>query len=265
MGVVAGPMGETVHESLGKFTDTDLHDIVLYLKSTPPKPSYTAQHDSSYAGVNSAGAQVYLNNCASCHQLNGEGLAGAVPALKGNGAVTAKGPQDVIRVVLGGLSAQGTYAPMPGVGVGMTDQQVADVTNYVRQSWGNAAPATAGAGMVGTLRAETHTLWNATIPSGCPALAQPEVAKAVADPSTGIAALLQQTNLVNMVPNVDAILGKIEAAAPGVKQNDLVNALTIAYCPVVLRDPKLPFIEKRVQLDQFGERVYTQIVSHGKS
>ena len=264
MGVVAGPMGQTVHESLRAWTDEDLHDVVAYLKSVPAKSSYAAVHDAAYAGGNTPGAQVYLNNCASCHQLNGEGLAGAVPKLAGNGAVIAGGPQDVIRVVLGGLSAQGSYAPMPGVGVGMTDQQVADVTNYIRQSWGNSAPANAGPGEVASLRAETHTLWNATRPDGCPSLAQPEISKVLSDTSTGIQPILAGTTLVNMVPNVDKILDKVNAGAPGLPQADVVNALTVAYCPIVLNDPKLPLLQKRVQLDQFGERVYTQIVARGK-
>ena len=29
---------------------------------------------------------------------------------------------------------------MPGYAAKMTDQQIADVTNYIRNSWGNAAP-----------------------------------------------------------------------------------------------------------------------------
>ena len=64
-------------------------------------------------------------------------------SLVGNGSVLAGGPQDVIRTVLGGIEAKGTDAPMPAVGSGMTDQQIADVTNYVRQAWGNNAPPNA--------------------------------------------------------------------------------------------------------------------------
>ena len=44
---------------------------------------------------------------------------------------------------------------MPAIGVGMTDQQIADVTNYVRQALGNTAPPNAGPGMVGDLRRAT--------------------------------------------------------------------------------------------------------------
>ncbi len=50
MGVATGPMAETVHDSLRKLTDADLHAIVTYLKSTPSKPSYTDQQRSAFLG-----------------------------------------------------------------------------------------------------------------------------------------------------------------------------------------------------------------------
>ncbi len=262
MGVVAGPMSETVHESLRKLTDDDLHDIVAYLKSTPAKTSYEATHPSDFASAKGPGSGTYLTYCASCHQLNGRGIAGSVPPLAGNGAVIAAGPQDVIRVILGGLEAQGTYAPMPGIGASMTDQQIADVTNYVRQSWGNAAPANAGAGEVGTLRERTHTLMNFTRPDGCPGIADETMSQAIN--GNGIPDMMKGITLVNMVPTVDQIIAKVKASAPKAPQADIVNSLTIAYCPIIAADPKVPAPQKVVQLDQFGERVYTQLMSHGQ-
>ena len=78
-----------------------------------------------------------------------------MPALAGNGAVQAKGPEDVIRVILGGHLATGTFAPMPPVGAAMTDQEIADVTDYVRTAWSNAAPVIQKTGLVGDIRART--------------------------------------------------------------------------------------------------------------
>jgi mono/diheme cytochrome c family protein len=76
------------------------------------------------------GENVYVGHCSFCHQLDGRSRLGAVPALAGNGAVQAKGPEDVIRVILGANLATGTFAPMPLVGAEMTDQEIADVTDY---------------------------------------------------------------------------------------------------------------------------------------
>ena len=129
MGVATGPMAETIHDSLRKLTDADLHAIVAYLKSTPAEPSYESAERTAFTGRRPLGRETYLNNCASCHQLNGEGIKGSVPSLVDNGAVLADGPDNVIRVILAGIEVQGSYAPMPAVGAGMTDQQIADVTN----------------------------------------------------------------------------------------------------------------------------------------
>ena len=168
MGVVVGPMAQTMHESLAKLTDSDIHAIVAYLKSTPAKANTKYVQEAAFTGPRPVGAQSYLNNCASCHQENGKGLTNSVPALAGNGTVLAGGAETVIKVVLGGIQAQGTYAPMPAVGVRMTDQEVADAVNYVRQSWGNKASATTGPGEVASLRPKIDSLMSLNAQGGLP-------------------------------------------------------------------------------------------------
>jgi mono/diheme cytochrome c family protein len=77
------------------------------------------------------GAEVYRNVCQACHMANaggGEG-AGRIPALARNGALEAAGYP--IMVVTGGKGA------MPWFRGALTDQQIADVINYVRTSYGN--------------------------------------------------------------------------------------------------------------------------------
>ena len=258
MGVVLGPMSQTVHESLSKMSDADLHAIVAYLKSTAPISSYTDAQKTNFTGQDPTGAQTYLTNCASCHQQDGLGKAGVIPALAGNSIVNSGGPQSVIEVILGGVQAQKSYGPMAGLGVSMTDEQVALATNYIRQSWGNKAPATATPGMVATLRKKTHTLLGGDYPGGCPAQAQDDVAKVIADPNSGVQTLLQATNAGNIQQNANQIITKVRAANPKIAEADLVNSLTIAYCPVVQADSTLNAQQKTWQLDLFGEQVYTQ-------
>ena len=105
-GVVFGPMAQTVHDSLSHLTVEDLTAMAVYIKSLPPKSTYK-RGTMVAGGDNAAGQEVYLSYCSSCHQPNGQGLTGAVPNLADNGAVTAKGPQNVLRAVEGGLPAQG--------------------------------------------------------------------------------------------------------------------------------------------------------------
>ena len=264
MGAAAGPMAETIHDSLSKLTDADLHAIVAYLKATPPEASYTAALRSDYTGPQPAGRQVYLDNCVSCHQSNGQGIQGAVASLVGNGAVLAGGPQDVIRVILGGIEAKGTDAPMPAIGSGMTDQQVAEVTNYVRQAWGNKAPPNAGGGMVGDLRKSTVKALYGGAATSCPPLAPSDVATAISDPKNGIADTLHAMTPATVLQTAEAVAAKVKAAAPHAAQADIVNGLTLAYCPIVRQDANIPEPQKITQLDEFSERVYSELNSNGK-
>lgn len=264
MGVAAGPMAETIHDSLMKLTDADLHAIVAYLKSTPAQSSYTSTQTTAFTGQDPLGRQTYLNNCASCHQLDGKGIANSVPSLAGNGAVLAAGPEDVIRVLLGGIEAQGSYAPMPAVGDSMSDQDVADVTNYIRQAWGNKAPPNAGPGVVGNLRPHTFTGMNIGPDGHCGTVVQPELASVINDPKSGITDALKAMTLENILQTTDQVVSKVKAAAPKASPADVVNSLTLAYCPIVRDDAKVPANLKVPTLDHFSERVYSSLESNGK-
>jgi mono/diheme cytochrome c family protein len=154
-GVTAGPMAQVVHNSLSYLTDADLRAIAANLKTIPPILDYQARAPSGEVGPHPEGANVYLDYRASCHQVDGHGIKNAVPALAGNDLVRAKGPEDVIRVILGGRLATGTFAPMPAAGAEMTDRQIADVTDYIRAAWSNGAPVIDRTGLVGKIRAET--------------------------------------------------------------------------------------------------------------
>ena len=263
MGTVAGPMSETIDESTMKLTDSDLHAISVYLKSLPVVAAYTPTDGRYRPDAMAAGRQVYLSHCASCHQDNGQGVSERIPALDGNGMVQAAGSQDVVRVVLGGLEARGPYGLMPGVGAAMSDKEIASVSNYVRQAWSNRAPANTTTLLVSLLRKDTHTLLNGSRPDGCPALAENDLAKVLDDSSNGIGALLQQTTEANLLQNANTIISKVQAVAPQIKREDLVNGLAIAYCPIVEKEPGLQESQRIWQLTHFADRVYVQLTTNG--
>jgi mono/diheme cytochrome c family protein len=252
-GIVAGPMAEVVQESLSKLTDADLRAIAAYLKSIPPKQAFPDTRPATATAYAPPGSGVYLDFCASCHQQNGVGVPGVIPALKGNGSVLAQGPENVIMVILGGLSAKGDYAVMPAVGAGMTDQQVAEVANYVRTAWTNKAPATASAGGVADLRKKTQTMLAG---DEC---AMPEAR--ISNPKSGIIQLLTAMTRTDMLNRIDPIVAKAKAAAPGAGRAELVNNLTAAYCPIVRQDPEISADRKADQLATFSQLVYSRLHS----
>jgi mono/diheme cytochrome c family protein len=250
-GVVLGPMAQVVHESLSHLTDADVTDIALYLKSTPPKDVAPAGEPAPRA----IGADAYLSNCASCHQVGGQGIPRQIPALAGNGAVTAGGPEDVIRAVLGGLPANDTYGPMPSIGADLSDQQVADIVNYVRTAWGNKAPADVGPGQVAALRARTPAVYAA----GEGECRRPD--GAATTPGADVTAMLKGLTDANLIAQVGRIAGAARQADGRASVAAVVNGLTASYCPIVAADPSLAPQQKRWRLERFSQLVYGDLIS----
>jgi mono/diheme cytochrome c family protein len=95
----------------------------------------------------SDGAAIYAR-CATCHQPTGLGTPGTFPPLAGS--EIANGPAEIpIRILLKGLQGPVTVhgvtyngvMPQYGVGIEMSDIEVATVLTWVRTQWGNAASA----------------------------------------------------------------------------------------------------------------------------
>ena len=87
------------------------------------------------------GAQIFTQNCATCHGANGRGQAGVFPALAGNKQVTGD-PKVSINALLHGLKGVPidgkTYsAQMPAWKGQLSNADIAAVITYIRSSWGN--------------------------------------------------------------------------------------------------------------------------------
>ncbi len=102
------------------------------------------------AGTSAPGAKVFSDNCSSCHQPSGTGLAGSFPPLAGNPVVTGD-PLKVAHIVKYGLKGAITVNGKPFNGVmpdwkaSLSDGQIALVETYIRSSWGNKASAVTAA------------------------------------------------------------------------------------------------------------------------
>jgi len=95
----------------------------------------------------SAGHDLYIANCSSCHQPTGMGLPNMAPALKDNPIIAADSGQ-LIQIVLKGPAAV-LPANRPKFGSNtmdsfyykLSDDQVAAILTYVRHEFGKGAPA----------------------------------------------------------------------------------------------------------------------------
>lgn len=82
----------------------------------------------------SLGEQVYGTRCAMCHQINGEGIPGAFPALAGQGvSIDPARKLEHISVVVHGRSG----TAMQAFGPQLSLKELAAVITYERNAWGN--------------------------------------------------------------------------------------------------------------------------------
>jgi len=98
-------------------------------------------------GVNlERGKTVYENVCALCHNTDGSGKPGQAPPFVGSEWVLGS-PARVVRIPLVGLTGpvkvkdQEWNLSMPAMGAALSDEDLAAVLSYMRQSWGNKAAA----------------------------------------------------------------------------------------------------------------------------
>jgi len=141
----SGDMAEVVSNSTSHLTDADDKAIGVYLKSLAGSGAAGLTPIASTDPAMIAGGQIYADECAACHTGAGTGLPRIFPALAASPIVQAEVPATLLRIVLhGGRSVATTLAPtasaMPAFGGQLTDQEIADVSTYIRNSWGNAAP-----------------------------------------------------------------------------------------------------------------------------
>jgi mono/diheme cytochrome c family protein len=144
-------------------------------ESPPPSAEPGSAEDTKLTPL-AQGKELFNSggSCATCHQANGEGVANVFPPLAGSEWVT--GSEDrVVRIMLHGLQgavqvAGKDYraAAMPGFGqvegsaFDWDDEKIALVLTYMRQEWGNHAPAVS-ADTVSEIRKKVgdHKPWSA--------------------------------------------------------------------------------------------------------
>jgi mono/diheme cytochrome c family protein len=144
----SGPMAEVVAYSTSQMTDADLKSIAVYLRENGRSVNTAGNATPLPAGDAhmKAGEAIYADTCKACHTSEGAGASDIFPRLANNQLVQQGDPTGVLRVILQGAQSVATPAKptgpsMPSLGWRLNDQQVADVATYIRNAWGNAAPA----------------------------------------------------------------------------------------------------------------------------
>ena len=154
-GIAFGSMSDVIVHSTQYMTQEDALATAKYLKtvgnpSDAPRAPFAydprEHHALQNGDANKTGAMLYLDNCAACHRPDGLGYERVFPRLAGNDIVQAQNSLSVVAIILEGSRTPRTGATpaqftMPGFAWRLSDQEVADVVNFVRSSWGNQASA----------------------------------------------------------------------------------------------------------------------------
>jgi len=144
-----GLMAEVVLNSTSLMGDADVQAIATYLKALPPgerEPNVLPPPEAQMAD----GQKVYRGACVACHEVDGSGAPKIYPPLPGNANLQSAIAASTLRIILDGAHTLTTpRAPnpgsMPAYADKLSDQEIADVTTYIRNSWGNSASAVTAA------------------------------------------------------------------------------------------------------------------------
>lgn len=102
--------------------------------------SFLLQTGGELAKSMKRGEEIYNTNCIACHQANGEGLPGAFPPLAKSDFLMADTHRS-IKIIKEGFQGEMTVNGQPYYGVmpanNLDGEQLADIMNYIRNSWGN--------------------------------------------------------------------------------------------------------------------------------
>ncbi|GER59017.1 hypothetical protein ULMA_11250 [Patiriisocius marinus] len=86
------------------------------------------------------GADVYKNFCNQCHRPKGKGIGRSYPPLKGSNWLTEKRLESIKAVkygLKGEITVNGKMYDNIMQPMGLSNEEVADVMNYIMNSWGN--------------------------------------------------------------------------------------------------------------------------------
>jgi mono/diheme cytochrome c family protein len=138
-----GPMVDVIVNGTMQLTSDDARAMSVYLKSLPAQEG---QNHLAVAEQTKLGGTIYKARCEKCHMSSGRGGFLTGPPLASSAIVQADDPTSLINIILYGQGtpntlSSNTWETMQPYADALSDDEVAAVSNYVRASWKNRAPA----------------------------------------------------------------------------------------------------------------------------
>jgi mono/diheme cytochrome c family protein len=248
-----GPMQQTIDLGTSHLSDADLGDIAIYLKNQVAGTADTEPKTKRPVTVaeRASGQSIYTDNCAACHGANGRGTAGIAPTLAGASSVAGKRPDTAVRAVLQGFEPSGPWGVMPAFAEVFTADQVSDVVNYVRTSWGNNGPGRVDPSMVDHM-ARYADLGDSKVES---AVVCPSAKAASLDPATltQIKAMANEGSQPQAA--TDELVKDYRARHPKIGTTEIITTISGAYCRGVMATSKGTLAERQQRYVAFTGHV----------
>ncbi|MCO8310935.1 cytochrome c [Pseudomonas mandelii] len=147
----SGPMAEAVEHSLQYLTPGDIQAMLTYLRDIPaiagdsatavnlkPQSALAATVVAPTPRQDSLGQRLFAQNCAGCHLWNGQGRQTKYASLRGSTASNDPQGRSVVQAILMGtrISIDEHHESMPGFAESHSDEEVAELANYVIAQFG---------------------------------------------------------------------------------------------------------------------------------
>ncbi|WP_299184390.1 cytochrome c [uncultured Aquimarina sp.] len=119
--------------------------ISIIAKQESPSKTYISVNNLNYQDTElsksiTRGKEVYMDFCMQCHLPNGKGTPKVFPPLAGSDWLINKRKESIhsIKYGLNGpIKVNGESYNSAMTSLGLEDEEVADVMNYIMNSWGN--------------------------------------------------------------------------------------------------------------------------------
>ncbi|NOS93135.1 MAG: cytochrome c [Cyclobacteriaceae bacterium] len=112
--------------------------LAITLASFQKKPAFDLKASMT------RGQEVYTTNCVSCHMEKGEGMEGVFPPLAKSNYLMADKKRSIVQIIKGisgPIKVNGVEYNGEMAAIDLSDQEISDVLNYVRNSFGNKGAA----------------------------------------------------------------------------------------------------------------------------
>ncbi len=112
--------------------------VAITFSSFQKKPSFDLKASIT------RGQEVYTTNCISCHMEKGEGMEGVFPPVAKSNYLMADKKRSIVQIlkgVSGPIKVNGVDYNGEMAAIELSDREISDVLNYVRNSFGNKGAA----------------------------------------------------------------------------------------------------------------------------